>query len=256
MAAEPRVTTGVSGLDTMLHGGFISESAVLLRGAPGTGKTTLAFHYLLEGAKQGESGLFISFEEFPKSLYRDTSSLGWNLQEYEANGTLRMMFTSPQVLLASLSVPDSPLMRTLMNTDIRRVALDSLTHFTRISSNTHELRNIYSTVVNAFRREGVTAMFLGEETRSDFTNDEKGRLSFIVDCMVMLRYLEIESAIQRAIVVLKMRSSDHDKSIHGYNIGPGGITVGAPLEGRLGLLSGISHHSIISTVQTPRPVGK
>ncbi len=256
MAVEPRVTTGIAGLDTMLNGGFISESAVLLRGAPGTGKTTLAFHYLLEGARRGESGLLISFEEFPKSLYRDATSLGWNLADYEASGGLHMMFTSPAVLLASLSVPDSPLMRMLMNTDIRRVALDSLTHFTRISSNTHELRRIYSTVVNAFRREGVTAMFLGEETRSDFTNDEKGRLSFIVDSLVMLRYLEIESAIQRAIVVLKMRSSDHDKSIHSYSIGHGGITVGGPLEGRIGLLSGLSHHSMISTVQTTRPAGK
>jgi circadian clock protein KaiC len=256
MAIEPRITTGVAGLDTMLHGGFIPESAILLRGAPGTGKTTLAFHYLLEGARRGEPGLFISFEEFPKSLYRDAASLGWKLEDYEASGKLRMMFTSPQVLLASLSVPDSPLMRTLMNTDIRRVALDSLTHFTRVSSNTHELRSIYSTVVNAFRREGVTAMFLGEETRSDFTTDEKGRLSFIVDCIVMLRYLEIESAIQRAIVVLKMRSSDHDKAIHGYSIGSGGMAVGDALEGRVGLLSGLSQHSMISTVQTSRAPGK
>jgi circadian clock protein KaiC len=252
MENEQRLATGIAGLDTMLKGGFVPEAAILVRGAPGTGKTTLAFHYLLEGIKRGEPGLFISFEEFPKSLYRDAASLGWNLMDYETNGLLQMMFTSPEVLLASLSTPDSPLMRILMEANVKRVVVDSLTHFTRFTSDTHELRKTYSTVVNAFRREGMTTMFLGEEMRSDFTSSEKGRLSFIVDCIVLLRYLEIESAIQRAIVVLKMRSSDHDKSIHGYSIGTGGISVGDPLDGRVGLLSGISAQSMISTVQTPR----
>jgi circadian clock protein KaiC len=249
---EQRLATGVSGFDAMLKGGFIPESSILLRGAPGTGKTTLAFHYLIEGVKRGEPGLFISFEEFPKSLYRDAASLGWNLSDYEENGLLQMMFTSPEVLLASLSSHDSPLMHTLMTADIRRVAIDSLTHFTRFTSDTHELRNTYNTVVNAFRREGMTTMFLGEEMRSDFTNSEKGRLSFVVDTIVLLRYLEIESAIQRAIVVLKMRSSDHDKSIHSYTIGNGGITIGDSLDGHVGLLSGITQQSMISTVQSAR----
>ncbi len=252
MTAEDRVATGIAGLDAMLHGGFIRDSAILVRGAPGTGKTTLAFHYLLEGARNGEPGLFVSFEEFPKSLYRDAQSVGWNLQEYESKGLLQMMFTSPEVLLRSVQSPDSPLMQTMLQNGTRRVVVDSLTHFTRFTSDTLELRQTYNTIINAFRREGVTAMFLGEEMRSDFTTNEKGRLSFVVDCIVMLRYLEIESAIQRAILVLKMRSSDHDKAIHSYTIGPNGLAVGEPLEGRAGLLSGLSRQTMISTVQSTR----
>jgi circadian clock protein KaiC len=252
MTAESRITTGIAGLDAMLHGGFIPESAVLVRGAPGTGKTTLAFHYVMEGARRGERCLFVSFEEFPKSLYSDAASVGCNLADYEASGWLHMVFTSPLVLLRSLEMPDSALMQTLLTHDIRRVVVDSLTHFTRMTNDSLELRHIYNSVINAFRREGVTALFLGEEMRSDFTAEEKGRLSFIVDCIVMMRYLEIESAIQRAILVLKMRSSDHDKAIHSYTIGSNGITVGEPLEGRLGLLSGLSRHTLISTVQTAR----
>src|SRR5450432_2784261 len=256
MDSERRITSGIAGLDAMLQGGFVPESTILVRGAPGTGKTTLAFHFLLEGAKRGEPGLLISFEEFPKSLYHDAASLGWNLMDYESNGLLQMMFTSPQVLLVSLSTPDSPLMRTLLNGPIRRIVIDSLSHFTRVTSDTHALRQTYNTVVNAFRREGITSMFLGEEIRSEVTNDEKGRLSFIVDCILLLRYLEIESAIQRAILVLKMRSSDHDKTIHPYQIGPGGISVGAPFEGHIGLLSGLARRSMISTVQNVQLPGK
>jgi circadian clock protein KaiC len=108
-------------------------------------------------------------------------------------------------------------------------------------------------VINAFKREGVTALVLSEEMGSDFTAEERGRLSFVVDCIVMLRYLEIESTIQRAVVVLKMRSSDHDKTIHGYSIGTGGIKVGEAFTGRVGLLSSLSHQTMISSVQTVQP---
>src|SRR5258708_12997404 len=173
--------------------------------------------------------------------------------DYETNGLLKMIFPPPQVLLASLSTPDSPLMRTLLNGNIRRVVIDSLTHFTRMTADTHELRATYNTIVNALRREGVTALLLAEETRSDFKNDEKGRLSFIVDCILLLRYLEINSAIQRAIVVLKFRSSDHDKGIHPYNIGPGGITVVPPFQDHVGLVRDPSRPACLPPVPTGPP---
>jgi circadian clock protein KaiC len=134
--------------------------------------------------------------------------------------------------------------------------LDSLTHFTRITATSHELREVYNRVISGIRREQLTAVYLGEEMRSDFTNEERGRLSFIVDCILLLRYLEIDSAIQRAIVVLKIRSSDHDKQIHSYSIQAGDspfaprIHIGPPLQGKTGLLTGLTERRIISTVRT------
>ncbi len=244
-----RVITGIPNLDEMLDGGFVPQSAILLRGAPGTGKTTFGLQFLLEGVRRSEAGLFISFEEFPQSLYRDAASVGWNLAEVEESGGLRMIFTSPKVLQQSLATPDSNIVRMIHQFDIRRVVVDSLTHFTQMIADNRELRRTYHQIISAFRREGVTALYLGEEMRSDYTNQERGRLSFVVDTLVMLRYLEFDSAIQRAIVVLKMRSSAHDTAIHGYTIGPDGIVVGKPLTGKSGLLSGLTQRSIISTVQ-------
>ena len=229
--------------------GLFQQSAILLRGAPGTGKTTFGLQFLLEGVRRGEAGLFISFEEFPQSLYRDAASLGWDLAEVEETGGLRMIFTSPKVLQLSLATPESSIVRTIHQFDIRRVVIDSLTHFTQLIDDNHELRRTYHQVISAFRREGVTTLYLGEEMRSDYTNQERGRLSFVVDTLVMLRYLEIDSAIQRAVVVLKMRSSAHDTAIHEYAIGQNGIMVGKPLDGKSGLLSGLTKRSIISTVQ-------
>jgi circadian clock protein KaiC len=216
-----RLPTGIKGLDEMLSGGFLHGSAVLVRGAPGTGKTSLALQYLIHGAtKCGEAGLLISFEEFPQSLQRDAQSLGWDLSRLESDGKLHMLFTSPQVLLSCLQTPTS------------------VSHFRRLSDDSQELRKIYNSLINAFKREEITSLLIGEENRADDALKERGRLSFVVDVIVLLRYVEIDSAIQRGIVVLKMRGSDHIKEIRRYEIERGGLRITGMFEGREAILSG------------------
>lgn len=242
---DKRVTTGIKGFDEMLGGGFLPGSMVLVRGAPGTGKTSLALQFLIHGAaKRNEPGLLITFEEFPSSLYRDAEALGWDLRELEASGKLHLMFTSPEVFLASLESPDSHLNQLILDANIRRLVLDSVTHFNRLTDDMQELRKLYVSAANGLRREGVTAMLVGEEGRSEYQRADKGGLSFIVDAIVLMRYVEIESAMQRAIVVLKIRGSDHAKEIRRYEIGPGGLAVLDVFEGREGLLSGIPYRAL------------
>jgi len=241
MSAKSRVETGIAGLDKMLSGGFVQGSANLVRGAPGTGKTVLALQVLLHGAERGEAGLLISFEEFPQSLQNDAQSLGWDLHPWQERGLLHLYFTSPQVLLKSLEAPAGPLSDLLLEKNIKRVVLDSVTHFTRITNDQLQLRDIYNRLINALKREGVTSMLLAEEGRMEAQRTERGALSFVVDSILLLRYVEVESAIQRAIAVMKMRGSDHVKEIRRYEIGRGGFVVTGPFEGRESILTGISH---------------
>jgi len=243
MTKQVRVATGVPGLDEMLSGGLIPGSSVLLRGAPGCGKTSLGLQFLVYGARNNDPGLFISFEEFPASIHRDAESLGWNLAELEEAGQLHLMFTTPQVLLDSLASPQSALARLMMDGGIQRVVLDSVTHFSRLTDDPVKLRAIYNTVVNGLKREGVTSLLLGEESRSPDPRQERGKLSYVVDGIIMLRYVEVESAMQRAIVVLKMRGVDHAKEIRRVEIRRGGMVVTDTFEGRENILSGISHRT-------------
>jgi circadian clock protein KaiC len=241
MTKQVRVATGVPGLDEMLAGGLMPGSTVLVRGAPGCGKTSLGLQFLVYGARNNAPGLFISFEEFPASIHRDAESLGWNLAELEEAGQLHLMFTTPQVLLDSLASPQSALARLMMDGGIQRVVLDSVTHFSRLTDDPVKLRAIYNTVVNGLKREGVTSLLLGEESRTPDPRQERGKLSYVVDGIIMLRYVEVESAMQRAIVVLKMRGSDHAKEIRRAEIRKGGMVVTDIFEGRENILSGISH---------------
>ena len=246
MTKQMRVATGVTGLDEMLSGGLVPGSTVLVRGAPGCGKTSLGLQFLVHGARNNDPGLFISFEEFPASIHRDAESLGWNLAELEEAGQLHLMFTTPQILLDSLASPQSALSRLMLDGGIQRVVLDSVTHFSRLTDDPVKLRAIYNTIINGLKREGVTTLLLGEESRTPDPRQERGKLSYVVDGIIMLRYVEVESAMQRAIVVLKMRGSDHAKEIRRAEIRKGGMVVTDVFEGRENILSGISHRTSVA----------
>jgi circadian clock protein KaiC len=243
MPKEERVATGVPGLDEMLSGGFVPGSAVLVRGAPGCGKTSLGLQFLVHGSHNHQPGLLISFEEFPSSIHRDAESFGWSLADMEQQGMLHLMFTSPQVLLDSLASANSSLSRLLLEGGIQRVVLDSVSHFTRLTDDSVKLRNYYNTIINGFKREGVTLLLLGEDNRTSRPQHEKGKLSFVVDTILLVRYVEVESAMQRAIVVLKMRGSDHAQEIRNLEIRKDGVHVTGVFEGRENILSGISHRA-------------
>jgi circadian clock protein KaiC len=79
---------------------------------------------------------------------------------------------------------------------------------------------------------------LSEDSGPDFVRGDRGRLAFVVDSVVLLRYVEIDSVMQRAVAVLKTRGSDHDKAIRRFEIKRGGLEVFEAFEGREGLLSG------------------
>ncbi len=238
---DKRVPTGVAGLDEMLHGGLLPGTAMLVRGAPGTGKTLLGLQFLVQGAQRDEAGLLISFEEFPQSLRRDAESVGWDLSRLEEAGQLHIHFTSPRVFLNSLESPGSPLSQLMLTGVIQRVVLDSITHFTRLTVDQTELRKIYHSVINGLKREGVTSLLLGEEGRVPSSHFERGSLAYVLDGIILLRYVEMESTIQRAVAILKMRGSDHAKEIRRYEIRKNGLVVTGPFEGREGILSGIAH---------------
>ena len=76
---KARVSTGVSGLDEVLPGGFPAHRLYLIEGMPGTGKTTLALQFLLEGRRAGEKGLYVTLSETKEELQEVAESHGWSL---------------------------------------------------------------------------------------------------------------------------------------------------------------------------------
>src|SRR5436190_19147365 len=76
-----KAKTGVEGLDDILVGGLRRGRVYLLEGSPGTGKTTIAAQFLLEGARQGEPGLYVTLSETEEELRETASSHGWSFDQ-------------------------------------------------------------------------------------------------------------------------------------------------------------------------------
>jgi circadian clock protein KaiC len=223
---EKRIKTGCPDLDQMLNGGLLPGSAVLLEGAAGTGKTTLGIQFLMEGMRQDEPALVVTFEEFPEQYYECAMEMGWDLRKMEEEGLLEIIFTTPDEFIQMIDEEDKQLTEILEAKQVSRAIVDSITNLEKISEDIGELRTIESTVVNYFKRENVTSMLLKENSSIlGGWSISKNKISFIVDCYIILRYLELESEIKRALMVLKMRGSNHDKTIREYEIGDKGLVL-------------------------------
>ncbi len=240
-----RLSLGTPELDAMVGGGLIKGTASLVSGAPGVGKTTLGLQFLAAGINAGETGLLVSFEEFPASVIRDAKQLGWDLESYEQQGQLGIIFTSPQVFLESLKAGDvGPIADKIQTLAPSRIVIDSASHFQRLTADPLELRQIYNTLVNAVKRQDITSILLDEAINVlDAHRGRMATLPFVVDTVILLRYVEIDSRIQRAIAVMKMRGSKHQKEIRRFNIKTGGLEILAPFSGREGILSGSTYRT-------------
>ncbi|MDA4116202.1 MAG: AAA family ATPase [Thaumarchaeota archaeon] len=237
--SAPRVKTGIAEFDAMLRGGFMKGDAVMLAGSAGTGKTTLALQYLINGIRTaGEGGIYLTFEQHPDQIYRDAENFGWDLRKMEAEDKLRIVFTSPDLLVGE-GDPESLLEEPIRAVNARRIVVDSLSHLSMFGKN-DDIRQETYRIVNFFKLRGMSALLIWESPQmlgQSYSISDVG-LSFLVDAIVSLKFVEIDSSIRRAMVVLKMRGSDHDKSLREYEVTPTGIKVRAPFKDYQGLMSG------------------
>src|ERR1700759_4998876 len=126
------VTTGISGLDDILAGGLPSNHVYLIEGDPGTGKTTLAMQFLMEGARQGERGMYVSLSETERELRAVAQSHGWNLDGIDIfqlppgftnPGDQYTVFHASEVELTDIT---KAILERVEETEPHRVVLDSL----------------------------------------------------------------------------------------------------------------------------------
>lgn len=240
MENKARIKTGIDGLDDMLGGGILPESVTVVRGAPGTGKSCICMSFIENGAKiYGENGLIVTFEEFPEQLYRDAASIGINLRELENKSLLRTVFTDPEVFMKEVKKEGGIVESMIEEMNIKRVVIDSMTHIEQIADDKFELREKLYSFLNALLRHQVTVMVTQEDSNiiGSISVAEAG-LAFMVDTVIQLRYIEIDSRIQKAVLVLKHRASQHDKRIRRFRITDDGVVVLKPFESQERLLTG------------------
>ena len=237
--SNDRVKTDIKGFDEMVMGGLLPQTANLVEGPPGTGKSTFGMQFIYNGIQQyNEPGLIVTFEEFPQQYYRDAEGFGWDFRKLEREGKLRVIMTSPEVSRSDLESVGGTIETLAREMGARRVLVDSVSHFEQITSDPIELRAVVYGFINALKREGLTSILTRESPMLLGSEEGDNDIAFVMDTYILLRYVEIESAIRRALLVLKLRGSDHAKDIRQYEITNEGIVVKSRFEGQEGILSG------------------
>ncbi len=237
--SNERVKTDIKGLDEMLSGGFLPQTANLVEGPPGTGKSTFGMQFIYNGIHHhNEPGLIVTFEEFPQQYYRDAENFGWDFRQLEREGKLRVIMTSPEVSRSDLESVGGTIETLAREMGARRVLVDSISHFDQLTDDPVELRAVIYGFVNALKREGLTSILTRESSVLLGGDERQNPIAYVVDSYLLLRYVEIESAIRKALLVLKLRGSDHAKDIRQFEITRQGIEIMSRFEGQEGIMSG------------------
>lgn len=227
---NPRLVTGVPGLDEILHGGLQSYNVYLLEGDPGTGKTTLALQFLLQGAAQGEKGLLLALSESRHELDNIARSHGWSLApitivelfpaEANLNPDESYTFFHPEEIELAGTVH-------ALNNEIERarparVVVDSLAELRLLAQDARHYRRQILAMKKHFTDRDITVLLLDDRTSAT----KERQLHSVVHGVISLERLPREyGRIRRRLEISKMRGSSFMEGFHDYVIETGGLSV-------------------------------
>ena len=227
---RPRAATGIAGLDEVLGGGFTPHRLYLLEGVPGSGKTTLALQFLLEGVRLGEPVLYVTLSETKEELHEVAASHGWSLdgvtvrELVPSEGSLRpedqyTMFHPSEVELGETT-------KTIL-TDVdrikpSRVVFDSLSELRLLAGNPLRYRRQILALKQFFAGRSCTVLLLDDLTSA--SNDLQ--VQSIAHGVIRLEQLYPEfGAERRRLIVLKCRGVRFRGGYHDFTIQRGGVDV-------------------------------
>ena len=235
-STDTRVTSGNPEVDQLCGGGFFRDSIVLASGAPGTGKTLLVTEFLAGGAARGQRALLFAFEESHDQLHRNARGWGFDLRKAEEQGLLKVISSYPQA--ATLEDHLVEIKRAVEEFAPERIAVDSLSALERVGSDTSFREFIIGLTSFIKARQTVGLFTASTDALLGGSSVSETHMSTLTDSIIVLRYVEMYGTIKRAITVLKMRGSDHDRELREYRIDGTGLHVGDPFRNVAGILSG------------------
>ena len=226
----PKTPTGIKGLDEVTGGGLPSGRPTLVCGPAGCGKTLLGVEFLVRGAvDHGEPGVFLAFEESRFDLIANVASLGFDLEQLEADGMLVLdsIVVDPSEILVSgdwdLEGLFIRLGAAIDSVGARRVVIDTIENLFGAFPDTATLRSELRRLFKWLKDRGVTAIITGE--RGDGTLTRHGIEEYVSDCVIVLDHRVTDESSTRRLRVLKYRGSLHGTNEYPFLITRQGVSV-------------------------------
>jgi circadian clock protein KaiC len=229
LPAQERASTGIAGLDDVLGGGLPTNHVYLVEGDPGSGKTTLGLHFLLEGVRQGEKGLYVTLSETAAELRTVAMSHGWDLSGIELFELVSSEGLSPDLEQSILHPSQIELGETVRGViaaverlQPQRVVFDSLSEMRLLAQDPLRYRRQVLALKKFFSDQGCTVMLLDDRSSRD-TDQQLHSIAHGV--------INLEQAVdqygpeRRRMRVLKMRGIKFRGGEHDFVLDTGGLSV-------------------------------
>lgn len=235
---DPRpIASGVTAVDNLLGGGIDRGTSTLIMGPAGSGKSVLATQYVLAAAKRGENAAVFMFDESRGTLLGRSGALGLNLQPYVESGRLTLQQIDPA------EIPPGEFVHLVREAVEERhvsvVVIDSLNGYLNAMPEESFLTIQMHELLTYLGQKGVaTILVVAQHGLMGASMISPVDVSYLADCVILLRYYEHAGEIHKAMSVLKKRSGNHEKAIRPLAFGSEGLEVGESMAGFHGILSG------------------
>jgi len=218
---EVRISTGIPGLDKLMQGGYIKNDVYLVTGGTGTGKTIFCSQFLWDGLQKGEKGIFFSLEELPQDVVHDAENFGWDFQKYIDKKMFLIEYQDP-FEMADIT--------TLVKEKIdkfgaKRVVVDSTSIFGMVFKDEHELRRRLYELIKTLKKTDTAVLMTAEITEDSKALSRFGVEEFVVDGVIVLRYVSLGNVSNRTIEIRKMRRTSHNSGVHEIEFNRNGISI-------------------------------
>jgi len=234
--SERRIPSGIPDLDAMVDGGgFYRGSSILISGVAGSGKSSIAAHFVDAACQRGERALYFSFEESAAQTVRNMRSLGLSLGRWIDQGLLD--YQSARPTFYGLEMHLAVMLREIAETKPQLVVLDPISAFTSLGE-VREVEAMLLRIVDFLKSHGITGIFTNlTQGNLELAQTDAG-LSSLMDAWLLLLNRESNGEYNRELYILKARGVGHSNQVREFLMSGDGLQLRQPYIGEGGAVTG------------------
>jgi circadian clock protein KaiC len=234
--ASERVSSGVQALDAMLDGGYYRGSSILVSGTAGTGKSSIAAHFVAAACRRGERAVYFSFEESRAQVVRNMRSIGIDLEPHLDDGTL--IFHAARPTMCGLESHLAAMHRAVQAADPKVVVIDPIVTFLEVGT-AADVKALVTQLADFLKRRQISVLLTSLTSPGASLEQTDVGISSLIDTWLVLCDFESAGERNRGLYVIKSRGMKHSNQVreflltdHGIelldvSIGPDGILLGS-----------------------------
>jgi circadian clock protein KaiC len=225
-ASTEILSSGIKDLDTALGGGFYAGSTVLVSGLAGTGKSTLAAHFVAGQCARNEKALYVALEQSPDELTRNMKGIGVPLKRYAAAGLLQFHALRPTAHGLELHLTE--IHRLVEEFKPRVVVVDAISSFLGMGVSA-EVTSMIVRLIDFLKMKQITFYITSLNGGAETLDRAGANITSVVDTWLLLRNMEMSNARVRTLAILKSRGMAHSSATHPFTISNKGVALESPL---------------------------